>query len=75
MKNIVAEGEVIEGVILLTHRVLGVRAGGAVVPGEGHQGPAVMEVDREDKIIRGQVTDNCGHLRLPVLEDDVSVTQ
>ena len=71
----VAEGEVIESVILLADCVLGVSAGGAVVPGEGHHGPAVMEVGGEDKIIGGQVTDDCSHLRLPVLEDNVSVTQ
>ena len=71
----VAEGEVIESVILLADCVLGVSAGGAVVPGEGHHGPAVMEIGGEDKIIGGQVTDDCSHLRLPVLEDDVSVTK
>ena len=36
----VAEGEVIERVVLLTDRVLSVGAGGAVVPGEGDHGPA-----------------------------------
>ena len=60
----VAEGEVIEGVILLTHRVLGVSAGGAVVPGEGDHGPAVVEVHREDKVVAQQVSHDSLHLRL-----------
>ena len=68
----VGEREVIEGVVLLTHRVLGVRAGRAVVPGEGHHAPPVVEVGREDEVVGGQVADDGGHLRLPVLQEDVS---
>ena len=60
----VSEGEVIEGGILRTDGVDVVGAGGAVVPGEGHHGPAVMEVDRENKVITRQMLHHCGHLRL-----------
>ena len=67
----VAEGEVIERIVLITDRVLRVGAGGAVVPGECDHGPAVVEVGGEDKVIGGKMTDDCGHLWLPFLEDEV----
>ena len=47
----VVEGEVVEGGILGTHGVGGVRAGRAVVPGEGHHGPAVVEVGGENEAV------------------------
>ena len=71
----IAEGEVIERVVLLADRVLDVGAGGAVVPGEGDHGPAVVKVGGEDKVVGGQMTDDCSHLWLPVLEVDVQGTQ
>ena len=39
-------------------------AGGAVVPGEGDHGPAVVEVDGEDKVVARQVPHHRRHLRL-----------
>ena len=47
----VVKGEVVEGGVLGTHGVGGVRAGGAVVPGEGHHGPAVVEVGGENEAV------------------------
>ena len=60
----VLEGEVVEGGVLGADGVGVVGAGGAVVPGEGDHGPAVVEVDGEDKVVARQVPHHRRHLRL-----------
>ena len=60
----VLESEVIEGGVLRADGVEVVSAGGAVVPGKGDHGPAVMEVQGEDKVVAQQVSHDSLHLRL-----------
>ena len=63
----VGERQLVEDLVLAADSVGLLGAAGAVVPGEGDRGPAVVVIHREDEPVLHDVTDHGSHLGLPDL--------